>query len=257
VRAYTMTPFEWLAVTYFIALLSAARPAPRPRRGALFVGGAIALVIVARFALPWTARAWLAHAYLVLGYWIPAAFVPASPNERFERWLAHTDRYLTRAWPLSGTDDVLELAYLLCYPLVPAAFVSVLTVGTMEDIERFWVSVLGAGYACYVTLPWTAARPPRLLNADPTRVPRALAAVNAMVLGRVGHQLVTFPSGHVAVSVAAAFAVGRVRPEMGAAFGVVALLIAIAAVAGRYHFVVDVLLGLLVGAVIPGLVLFI
>ena len=242
-----MTPFEWLAVAYFLVLLAAVPRASRPRRGAAFVCGAIALVIVARFALPWAARVWLAHAYLLLGYWIPAAFVPDAPNERFQRWLARTD--WTRAWRIRGTmaRHVLEVAYLCCYPLVPAAFAIVFAFGSAEDVARFWIAVLSAGYACYITLPWIPARPPRLVDVESSVLPHAVATVNAAVLGRVSHQLVTFPSGHVAVSVAAALAVWRVWPEAGVAFGAIALLIAVAAVAGRYHYLIEVVLGLVVG----------
>jgi hypothetical protein len=242
-----MTSFEWLAVAYFVALLAALPRAPRPRRGALFVCGAIALVIVARFALSWDGRAWLAHAYLMLGYWIPAAFVPAVPNERFQRWLARTD--VTRDWRVRGTGarHVLELAYLSCYPVVPAAFAVVFVLGSAEDVTWFWAAVLGAGYVCYITLPWIPARPPRL--ADAPSLPHAVAAMNAAVLGRLSHQLVTFPSGHVAVSVAAALGVWRVWHGAGVAFGAMAALIAIAAVAGRYHYLVDVVLGVVVGSV--------
>jgi membrane-associated phospholipid phosphatase len=247
-----MTPFERLAVAYFLVVLAATHRSPNPRRGILYVCGAIALIIVARFALPWSARAWLGHVYLVLGYWIPAAFAPRVPNERFERWLARADRWCqARAWHVPGTTGLLELAYLLCYPLVPAAFAIVYAFGSLEDVASFWVAVLGAGYACYITLPWTAARPPRLVAIEPTVLPHAVARVNAAMLGRVSHQLVTFPSGHVAVSIAAAMSVCRVWPEAGAGLGAVAVLIAVAAVAGRYHYAVDVLLGLLVGALVP------
>jgi membrane-associated phospholipid phosphatase len=247
-----MTPFERLAVAYFLVVLAAGHGAPNRRRGILYVCGAIALIIVARFALSWPARAWLAHVYLMLGYWIPAAFAPRVPNERFERWLARADRWCqVRAWHLPGARGLLEFAYLLCYPLVPAAFAIVYAFGEVDDVVSFWVAVLGAGYACYITLPWTTARPPRLTDVESSVLPHAVARVNAAVLGRVSHQLVTFPSGHVAVSVAAALAVYRVWPEAGMAFGAVALLIAVAAVAGRYHYAVDVLLGLLVGALVP------
>jgi membrane-associated phospholipid phosphatase len=251
-----MTPFEWLAVAYFAVLLAAAPRAARPRRGALFVCGAIALVIVARFAMPRAARAWLPHAYLVLGYWIPAAFVPAAPNERFQRWLARTD--VTRAWRVHGSiaRHVLEVAYLCCYPMVPAAFFVVFAFGSRDEVARFWITVLGAGYLCYVTLPWIPARPPRLVDAESSLLPHAVAAVNAAVLGRLSHQLVTFPSGHVAISVAAALGVWRVWPEAGAAFGAIALLIAVAAVAGRYHYLIDVVLGLAVGGIVSTLVRF-
>lgn len=223
----------------------------------MFVCGAIALVIVARFVLPWAVRAWLPHAYLLLGYWIPAAFVPAAPNERFQRWLERTD--VTRGWSVrsAGVRLVLELAYLCCYPLVPTAFSVVFTCGSGDDTTSFWLAVLGAGYLCYGTLPWTNALPPRLLDAGSSAGPHAVATLNAAVLGRASHRLVTFPSGHVAVATAAALSVWRVWPEAGAAFGVIGLLIAVAAVAGRYHYAVDVVLGAVVGVfawVITGLV---
>ncbi len=245
-----MTPFEWLALAYFAVLLAAAPRAPRPRRAALAVSGAIALVIVARFALPWAARAWLPHLYLILGYWIPAALVPAVPNQWFQRWLARTD--VTRSWRVRGiaARHVLELAYLCCYPLVPAAFAVVFAFGSAADVGSFWLNVLGAGYACYVTLPWTSALPPRLLDGERSVPPHAVAALNARVLGRFSHRRVTFPSGHVAVSVAASFSVWCVWPEAGAAFGVTSVLIAVAAVAGRYHYAVDVVLGAGVGVLV-------
>jgi membrane-associated phospholipid phosphatase len=243
-----MAPFEQLAVAYFLVLLVGAYRAPSWRRGALYACGAILLIIVARLTLPWAWRAWAPLAYLLLGYWIPAAFVD-KPNEAFERWLGarHVPgTCLAPTWHLAGT--VLELAYLCCYPLVPAAFAIVFMRGSTEDVIWFWLVTLGAGYACYVSLPWVAARPPRLLRPDaPPAQPRPLAALNAMVLGRVSHQMVTFPSGHVAVSLAAALGVWRVWPEAGAVFSVVALLIGIAAVTGRYHYAIDVVFGFMIG----------
>ncbi|MGH9346515.1 MAG: phosphatase PAP2 family protein [Vicinamibacterales bacterium] len=253
-----MTSFEWLAVAYFVAIATAARRAATPRRALLYAGGAVALIIVARFTLPWSARAWMPVAYLLLGYWIPAAFAPP-PSPRFERWLALADArvrarvpHLTSRW--CGLSDagreVLELSYLLCYPLVPAAFAVVVVHGSEGDVERFWLGVLAAGYMCYGTLPWTTARPPwRMTGQEAARL--GLARVNVQVLGRLSHQFVTFPSGHVAVATAAALGAARVSPAAGAGLGVLVALIAVAAVAGRYHYLVDVLLGLFVGAVVP------
>lgn len=261
-----MTPFEWLAVGYFVTLAAAPRTT-RSLRGMLSVCGAIALVIVARFTLPWGMRAWLPHVYLLLGYWIPAAFAPRAPNESFERWLVAADARLTShvpfmqpAWSRDLPAGILELAYLLCYPLVPAACAVVFWRGTTDDVVRFWLAVLTAGYLCYGTLPWTTAPPPRLREEKAPQSPGlandrpqgSLAGLNAHVLGQFSHQLVTFPSGHVAVSIAAAAAVAQVSPAAGAGFGVLALLIAAAAVAGRYHYLIDAVLGLLVGAVCWG-----
>ena len=240
-----MTPFEWLALAYFILMpLAAARTAPA--RGWLYAIGAILLVIVARLFLPWEARAWLPHAYLVLGYWIPAAFAPRL-NAAFESWLAEADRRLGGSGLGTGrvrATSLSEVAYLLCYPLVPAAFAIVFVLGTRLDVTRFWIAVLLAGYACYGSLPWTAARPPRLISAPE---PIFFARVNAGVLGRVSHNMNTFPSGHVAVALAASLAVWLVSMAWGAAFLAIAASVAVAAVRGRYHYLVDVLVGAGVG----------
>ena len=244
-----MTLFEWLAILYFGAIaLGAHRHATW--RGWLYVAGAILLVIVARFAAPWPLRVWLPHVYLVLGYWIPAAFTSAI-NTKFESWLARADGRLGYSRPRDNdrrTSHLFELAYLLCYPLVPVAFAVVFSRGTSQDVVRFWVAVLVAGYTCYVSLPWTAARPPRAIARD-EHTRRGVARLNAHVLGRVSHNMNTFPSGHVAVSLAAAIAVWPISPAWASAVGGMAGAIAVAAVIGRYHYLVDVLAGVVVGAI--------
>jgi membrane-associated phospholipid phosphatase len=208
---------------------------------------AIALVIVARFAAPWRVRVWLPHAYLMLGYWLPALVTRVPPSDRFERWLRTAD---ARLWPGGAwrvpawSGHWFEIAYLLCYPIVPISFVIVWLRGTDDEVTRYWLGVLGAGFACYGTLPWTAAWPPRLGSA---KTPRGPAAVNLHVLRRFSHGFNTFPSGHVAVAVAASLAVSSVSSAGGAAVGLVAVSIAVAAVLGRYHYGIDVILGLLVG----------
>jgi membrane-associated phospholipid phosphatase len=128
---------------------------------------------------------------------------------------------------------------------IPLTFAAVFAWGTIADVSRYWTAVLLAGFTCYGTLRWTAARPPRLLQELP--IEGTLARTNAYVLGRVSHQLNTFPSGHVSVSIAAAIAVAQVSTIAGAIAGIVAAMIAVAAVTGRYHYLVDVLLGAVVG----------
>jgi membrane-associated phospholipid phosphatase len=238
-----MTSFEWLALAYFILMPLSGASHARPR-GWLYALGAIALVIVARFTMPWPARAWMPHAYLVLGYWIPAAFTPGI-NPRFESWLVRADARLgSWRFGVGRAQHFLELAYLLCYPSIPAAFAIVFVAGDRDDITRFWIAVLLAGYASYGSLPWTAARPPRLISA-----PEAIffARVNAHVLGRVSHNMNTFPSGHVAVTLAAALVVWSVSVAWGGVFLAIAMAVAVAAARGRYHFLVDVLVGAGVG----------
>jgi membrane-associated phospholipid phosphatase len=120
--------------------------------------------------------------------------------------------------------------------------------GSKEDVARFWMAVLLAGYGCYITLPWLVSRPPRLLEGAPAPAePSNVSRANVFVLGRVSHHLNTFPSGHVAVTMAAAFAAGAVAPVPGLVLGVFATGVALGAVAGRYHYVIDVMIGVVLG----------
>lgn len=249
-----MAAFEWVVVTYFAALTVAAWfvPVPVARRlhvTALGAGVSVLAVWVALTTGP-TLRGWVPQVYLVAGYWMPGLLVPTGRGRRFEDWLRRSDDRLRGLLPgvpaLLG--PIVELGYLLCYPLVPLSFAVIWLNGSSGDAERFWLAVLLAGYSCYVTLPWLVSRPPRalLIPAPPRGI---LAGMNTLVLGRVSHQLNTFPSGHVAVAAAAAASVATVSEPAGVLLGLAVVAISVGAAAGRYHYVVDVLLGLAVAAV--------
>lgn len=247
-----MLPFELIAAAYFavLGLAATAAPVPWSRRWlVMLVSVALSAGVTAVALHGWpVVRAWVPHVYLVAGYWVPGLLAPRPDRGTpFESWLAAMD---ARVRPrLRGLPELLghvtELAYLLCYPLVPAAFIIVWTAGTQSDVARFWAAVLMAGYACYVTLPWLVSRPPRLVTRGEVR---GLGVVNAFVLGRVSHRLNTFPSGHVAVSLAAAGALWLVSPAASLVVGTVAAAVGVGAIAGRYHYVVDVWAGVAVAA---------
>ena len=146
--------------------------------------------------------------------------------------------------------NTLEVGYLFCFPLVPAALAAVWLAGSPADVASFWTVVLTAGYVCYITLPWLVSRPPRLIDGlAEGRRSSPVNRANVFVLGRVSHHLNTFPSGHVAVSVAAAISAGTVWPLAGAVLGIIAAGVALAAVTGRYHYFVDVVLGVVLGVI--------
>ena len=69
------------------------------------------------------------------------------------------------------------------------------------------------------------------------------------MLARWSHQFNTFPSGHVAVTAASAVGAGSVSAPAGVAIGDVVAAISVGAAAGGYHYVLDVILGLIVAAV--------
>jgi hypothetical protein len=210
----------------------------------------MAAVVLARTA-PAAVRLLAPQFYLIAGYWLPALIVDAMPREpvpsRFERALQRTDLFLRPRLPgvLPWIAVLCETAYLLCYPIVPLALALVWVQGGGEAVPRFWMTVVMAGFACYVTLPWLLSRPPAREGLGAMTLRR----VNRHVLARVSHTWTTFPSGHVAVSWAAAVAVWRVSPASGVMLAIVACGVSVGAAAGRYHYVIDVLLGGIVAAV--------
>ncbi|MBI3050442.1 MAG: phosphatase PAP2 family protein [Acidobacteria bacterium] len=264
--------FEALSTAFFVVMAAAAfltrAPHHRRRRVALLSVGGAAAVVAASYMLPADVRLWLGHVYLVAGYRLPALLVPVGPAEAgrhvrgtdpgsrlpdpepFEAWLIRTDERWFRFRPAipAWAAHVLELSYLFCYLLVPAAFVFIWMAASAGAADRFWAAVLLAGFACYGLLPWLVSRPPRIRYVAPVASAAGIRRLNLYILGRASHGFNTFPSGHVAVSVAAALEVFSVSTSAGLAALIVALAIAAGAVAGRYHYVIDVVVGGAVGA---------
>jgi membrane-associated phospholipid phosphatase len=69
---------------------------------------------------------------------------------------------------------------------------------------------------------------------------------NHAIVNRASIQANTVPSGHAAGALATAFAVGSSMPAAGAVFLILAISIAAATVLGRYHYVIDTVLGVIV-----------
>jgi membrane-associated phospholipid phosphatase len=245
-----MRALEWVVLPYaatfgLVALIGqrASRAATAAVLAALTIASALLVP-----HLPEAIGLIVPGLYLVAGYWLPGLVVPKhalARTSRFERWLAETDTRLRPRLPSIPQSLVAlaEAAYLFCYPVVPLSLAIVWWYGGADAVPRFWLTVLVAGFACYGSLPWLLSRPPDRSGLRPLRV----RTLNRSVLATVSHQWTTFPSGHVAVSWAAALAVARVSVGGGALLSLVALGVSTGAAAGRYHYVVDVLLGLIVG----------
>jgi len=244
---------EWIIVAYFAYLAGAAAMAPAVSRTqrSLAIGTSIAVLsavfTIAGFgtrAVVW--RDWMPLLYLVIGYRLPALLV-AGMNHDFERTLLaldhrwRVDTISTRAPRI--VIELLEVAYLCCYPMVPAGFAILYFAGFREESDRFWTAVLLAVFGCYGVLPWLPTRPPRAIEGAPVRSPGFVKRLNLRVLGVASVQLNTFPSGHAAASLATALAVGACLPLAGLPLGLLALAIAIGSVVGRYHYAADALAG--------------
>jgi membrane-associated phospholipid phosphatase len=110
-------------------------------------------------------------------------------------------------------------------------------------------------------MPWLRSRPPRAVvtthgSPEHERTGAAngyLRRLNTLILDGASIQANTLPSGHVSGAVAAALGVMAVDVVVGSWLVVAAGLIAVAAVAGRYHYVVDCVAGAAVALVFSSL----
>src|SRR5687768_15472529 len=138
----------------------------RPRPAVLAVATLISIFTI---GMPYV----MPLVYLLSGYWLPALIV-REPNVPFERRLLEFDRRLFGPDGLARFErraprlliEYLELAYLLCYAVVPAGWAVLAATGhDVETIERFWSCVLLASFICYGLLPWLPTRAPRAIEA--------------------------------------------------------------------------------------------
>jgi membrane-associated phospholipid phosphatase len=166
----------------------------------------------------------------------------------FDRWL------LPRTSAKSGTERnsigfLLEMAYLFCYPLLPLGLTAIYAAGLRDKVNGFWLVVLIATYLCYAITPFVPAFPPRsIINEQPVGSAPAKAAnkgriFNLFILQHGSIHAISFPSAHVASAFAIALVLLHYAPLIGAAFLIIAILISLGAVIGRYHYALDVLLG--------------
>jgi hypothetical protein len=252
-----MPPWALSGVGYAAVLLVASLTLPIARRALVAaLCFAYALAALGAGALPPRPLiVVVAPAVLLLtGYWLSGVFF-RDPQEWLERMLLTTDRRIFTALALDRrlaasprwVLELLEAAYVSDYVVVgigamTAAWVSV------DAVSMYWLQVLTSELMCYAALPWLRSRPPRALEGPGMLARRRpmLRRLNEAILDRASVQANTIPSGHVAGAVAAGLALMDVSVWMGALLLAGAVLIAVAAVAGRYHYLVDCVAGVAV-----------
>ncbi|HEY1302629.1 MAG TPA: phosphatase PAP2 family protein [Vicinamibacterales bacterium] len=244
--------WEWVALGYVTYLTVVALADSRFRR-------ARGPTLVAAFT-GWTVWAIAGHAsrtplldvlvpmpILLAGYWLSGLFF-VRPMTGVERWLLHVDEWSSSRWHVSWprlAREYFELVYVLVYAVVPAGAFALVLGGHAAAVPRFWAVVLLSEFASYGMLPWLQTRPPRAIECT-SRPPSILRRFNAAVLERGSIRVNTVPSGHSAGASATALAVASAMPIAGAAFLAFAASIVVATVVGRYHYIVDSVLGVLV-----------
>lgn len=203
-------------------------------------------------------RDWLPAPLMLMVYWQTGRFF-TKPNERLQRSLERLDSrvlgamlsWLGNPGRHNWISSYLELAYLLCYPLVPLGVGVLYITGKRGNIDYYWTVVLIPACLCYAMTALIHTLPPRALVVPPESLPRSgrIRALNLWVLRHASIQVNTFPSAHVAATMAASLALFCLVPLAGIVFLLVSLSIAAGSVVGRYHYFADALIAaILAGA---------
>jgi membrane-associated phospholipid phosphatase len=239
-------------VVFFVyaAAVAVVLPGLLPRRRWLVAGGAAAglLLCLAAHAAPHGGilDVWiLPPTLLLLGYWTSGLLFVA-PMPQVENALEATDAFLRIDHLASRVPrwlaEVLELAYLGIYPIVPLALVLLLIIDGNADPDRFWTIVLATDFICFGCLPWLQSRPPRAFRSGNPWT-SAIRRLNVGLLGKTSIGVNTLPSGHAAEALAATLLLSDAPWPLAIAMGGAALLVSVGAVFGRYHYAADVLGG--------------
>jgi membrane-associated phospholipid phosphatase len=203
------------------------------------------------------ARDWLPLSLTLLAYHEMGWFAQPHTTHSLEaRWVVW-DHTVLRGGAKAVIESlgpvlpsILEVAYLLVYALGPFSVAMLYIYGHRDRADQFLFLFVVGVLLCYAQFPFWPSEPPR--TVFPTEDLPAYIGVfrrwNLWLLGTGGIHTSVFPSGHVAAAFSAAAGMWLFLPEykwVGRLLGVTAVLVAVATVHGRYHYLVDAVAGLL------------
>jgi len=247
---------EWIALIYFLYLATVCwlRPVPLARR-LVITGVSAALMAIIRLVAhgaPLPARDWAPFLYVSVAYYL-TGYLFVAPSLTLEAWLLKWDHVwfgdpTTRfsRWP-AWLIAYLDVIYTLCFMLLPGGFAALALTGHSSQANRYWTMVLAADLGAFAPLSVFQTRPPWALERPPTLAASRMHRLASHVVRNATTGVNTFPSGHVAVTIAVALGVISTLPLLGIVLLVCAASIAVACVVGRYHYAVDVLAGAVLG----------
>jgi hypothetical protein len=255
--------------TFFISL-AWIRPLPPRRRAKVTEIGlaGLSVTIVAACLLPSVlpalavsvSRDWLPATLVLLVYWQTGEFF-VKVDQRFQNHLEQIDERMVAPllhWLSHRRIGVsictcLEVAYLLCYPMIPMSMGTLYLLRLARYADSFWTVVLVSTYLSYGVLPFVQTLPPRML-VEPwlePLPPNPVRRFNLWILQHASIHANTFPSAHVAVSVGAALVLTSLAPlPTGLVFSVVAMGITVGTFVGRYHFLADAVAGTAIALIV-------
>lgn len=216
---------------------------------------AIALYVLARWDLS-HARDWFAIPMMLLSYREMGWFATPHADTHLEESWVVIDRIVLNHWGGRALIEslgpvipfVLELSYLLVYTIGTFCLIVVYAKQRREQLEALMFPLLLGTFASYMLFPFFPSEPPRTVwpAEDLPSYRPVLRQFTYWLLGNWGIHTSVFPSAHVSSAFAAAFGMLRLTgdlPWLRRGLFVLATLIAIATVYGRYHFLVDAVAG--------------
>jgi membrane-associated phospholipid phosphatase len=207
------------------------------------------------------ARDWLPLVLLLLAYREMGSFALPHPGYALEEHWVIWDRLALRGGAKAAIEafgpilpSVLEIAYTLVYALAPFALAMLYIYGHRDEVDRSLLIFLGGVLLCYVQFPFCPSEPPRVIffGEDFPLYNTVFRRFNLWMLGNWGIHTSVFPSAHVAGAFSAAFGMRRAMPGtkwVSRLLLTMALLIAIATVYGRYHYLADAVAGFVMAVV--------
>jgi membrane-associated phospholipid phosphatase len=233
-----------------------------------------AMVISSYFYLVWAdsfrrglllgvIRDWFPLLLTLLAYREMGWFAPEYHTYEYERaWIA-IDRWVLHRGGLKAAIEalgpllpaILEISYSLVYVLAPFSVAILYVYRKRERCEIFLATFVLGVLIAYAQFPFWPSEPPRTVfpNEDLPRYFTVFRRFNLAMLGGYGIHMSVFPSAHVSGALCSALGMKLALPERPWVWRLLllmAVLIAIATVYGRYHYAVDALAGAGIAAVL-------
>jgi membrane-associated phospholipid phosphatase len=210
-------------------------------------------------------RDWLPLGLILIAYREMGWLALPHPGHALEAHWVIWDRMVLRGGATAAIEafgrvlpSALEIAYTLVYALAPFSVAVLYLYRRRERVDTFlFIFALGV-LLCYAQFPFWPSEPPRVVffGQDFPAYDTVFRRFNLWMLGNYGIHTGVFPSAHVAGAFSAAFGMRQALPEhkwVSRFLYVMALLIAVATVYGRYHYFADAAAGFAVAVIVLGL----
>lgn len=252
---------EWLLAGYFLYVALAGSWFQVGWK-AWILAGVVAVLLWALSHREWLVRDLAPLAFTLVAYREMNWFTPEARDYYFEKiWITWDRRlldglYLRAAIESAGAwfPTCLEACYTSLYVITPVSVVLLYRLGQRSRMDQFWMAVLAGTLAAYALFPYFPSAPPRTVfpGDDLPSIMTAPRQLNLWLTDNFGIHSSVFPSAHVSAALSCAWgllSVLQARRWMGWTVAALGVLIAIAAVYGRYHYAVDVAAGMLLSLV--------